>query len=202
MKKTIPLLLLALPLSSCVRSPRPVVREEDLTIVFPHFFGQDAVAVGSHDGGTFELDGATLRALSLAANDFLPPDATPPSCWDKQESQRYRVIRQAAVIFIRIDEDPAACGRTARALHSGARYAISVDGRILRRIVDGQPEGPFLPVSPDEEEEDGGVSAEPGVPPAQGDALPSMTAASPDAGPTSPAPSSQFDGGAPPRPGP
>ncbi|MFP2932070.1 hypothetical protein ACLESO_44280 [Pyxidicoccus sp. 3LG] len=198
MKKLL-LFVLALPLSSCVRRAHPVALEEDLSIVFPHFFGQDAVEVGSRDGGTYELDGATLRALTLAANDFLPPDAKNPSCWDKQESHRYRVIRQEEVIFIRIDEDPGACGRVPPALHSGASYAISPQGRILRRLLDGQPEAPLPPSS--HGDEDAGVLAAPGVIPQAGEARSesqhSVPAPGSDRGtvPTTPAPPTGLDGG-------
>jgi hypothetical protein len=160
MKKHIPLLVLVLPLASCVRGPRPVARQEDPSIVFPHFFEQTVVEVGAQ-GGTYEVDGATLRALTLAANDFLPSHAKQPACWDRQESHRYRVIRQAEVIFVRIDEDPRACGQQTPALHSGASYAISQDGRILRSLMDGQPDGLLRPKSPDAG--DVGVPAEPGV---------------------------------------
>lgn len=139
---------------------RAVAREDDPSIVFPQFFEQSAVEVGAQ-GGTYELDGATLQALTLAANDFLPPNAKRPACWDLQASHRYRVIRQAKVIFVRIDEDPAACGQQAPAMHSGASYAISEDGRILRSLIDGQPDGALRPEGPDAG--DVGVPAEPGV---------------------------------------
>ncbi|WP_163991347.1 hypothetical protein [Pyxidicoccus caerfyrddinensis] len=139
---------------------RPVAREEDPSIVFPHFFEQTVVEVGAQ-GGTYELDGATLRALTLAANDFLPSHAKQPACEDRQESHRYRVIRHAEIIFVRIDEDPQACGQQTPALHSGASYAISRDGRILRSLMDGQPTELLRPEGPDAG--DMGVPAAPGV---------------------------------------
>ncbi|QSQ21912.1 hypothetical protein JY651_43330 [Pyxidicoccus parkwayensis] len=140
--------------------PQVITREEDPSIVFPHFFEQPATELGAQ-GGTYELDGATLRALTVAANDFLPPGAKRPACWDRQESHRYRVIRHAEVIFVRIDEDPRACGQLTPAMHSGASYAISMDGRILRSLMDGQPDG-ALPSEPPGAGEDG-VPAQPGV---------------------------------------
>jgi hypothetical protein len=66
------------------------------------------------------------------------------------------VVRQGDVIFIRIDEDPKACGRTQSALDSGASYAIHRDGRILRRLIDGQPDVAKT--------EDAGVPSTPGEP--------------------------------------
>jgi hypothetical protein len=189
------LLMLALPLSGCVRGSRPAEREDDPSIVFPSFFEQAAVEVGA-SGTPYELDGATLRALSLAADDFLPPDDPRPACWEQPASHRYRIIREEYVIFVRIDEDPEACGRQAPALHSGASYAISVDGRILRRVLDGQPDLNALPDSTDAD--DAGVLAPPGMssqaPATPGEASPAEPAPTPDGGPTpTPAP----DGGQP-----
>ncbi|WP_375755867.1 hypothetical protein [Corallococcus exercitus] len=108
-------------------------------ITFPPFFAQPAVSLGAA-GTVYELDGDTLRALTVATRDLLPPQDTTVSCGSRWESQQYRVVRQGDVIFIRIDEDPRACGRTQPALDSGASYAIHRDGRILRRLIDGQPD--------------------------------------------------------------
>ncbi|MBZ4377143.1 hypothetical protein [Corallococcus sp. AS-1-6] len=129
--------------------------EDDFSIAFPPFFAQPAVSLGT-EGTVYELDGDTLRALTVAARDLLPPRDAPVSCGSRWESQQYRVVRQGDVIFIRIDEDPKACGRTQPALDSGASYAIHRDGRILRRLIDGQPD-----VS---KPEDAGVPATPGEP--------------------------------------
>jgi len=147
-------------LMGCVqRSAHPI--DEDPSIVFPSFYEQAPVRVGV-EKEIFELDGKALRAIQLAANDFLPPDAKNPPCWATQEAHTYRVLRQGELLFVRIDEDPSSCGREIPALHSGAQYAISLDGRILRRLVDGQPDDTAL-------EERGssppGVQAEPGVVP-------------------------------------
>lgn len=204
MNKAILFLVLALPLSHCARSPRAAAREEDPSIVFPHFYEQVAVEVGARDG-TYELDGATLRALALAADDFLP-DTQQRACWDRQESHRYRVIRHQGIIFVRIDEDPEACGQRAPALHSGASYAVSREGRILRRLIDGQPMGPFPPDDPDAG--DMAVPAKPGVSSqlqeTQVDSGHAPRLPWPDGGigPKSPAPSPIMDGGPgePPRP--
>lgn len=190
MKMRISFLVLVLPLASCVRGPRPVAREDDPSIVFPQFFEQSAVEVGAQ-GGTYELDGTTLRAITLAANDFLPPDARRPSCWNLQASHRYRVIRQAKIIFVRIDEDPTACGQQAPAMHSGASYAISEDGRILRSLVDGQPDGTLHQEGLDAG--DVGVPAEPGVSAQSSASRDDLQHAPPTSGPDGGAPA--LDGG-------
>ncbi len=78
----------------------------------------------------------------VAANDFLPPAGRKQACWDKQEAHRYRIIRQGDIIFVRIDDDLEFCGLQYVSLHTGATYAISTDGRILRRMFDGQPRDP------------------------------------------------------------
>jgi len=184
------LLLLAVLLSGCMRNPLPsrVPFEDDRSITFPQFFESEAVGVGER-GGTYELDGETLRALMIAANDFRPPGASNPPCQNRQEAQRYRVIRQGDIIFIYIYEDHAYCGRQYPALDSGAKYAISRDGRILRRVLDGHPEGPIPPAGTGVD--DGGFSAEPGVSP---------TFETLWNGPSDGGPSESHDGGTPPVP--
>ena len=157
------LLLLAVLLSACMRNPGPARTpiEDDRTITFPQFFESEAIAVGAQ-GGTYELDGELLRALTIAANDYLPAGSNNPPCQNRQEAQRYRVIRRGDIIFVYIYEDHAYCGRHYPALDSGAKYAIGKDGRILRRVLDGQPEGSDNPAP---SLDDGGFSAEPGVSP-------------------------------------
>jgi hypothetical protein len=135
-------------LTGCVQHPRPVPIQNDRSIVFPQFFEQDPVEVGAK-ADPYELEGVVLQAITIAANDFLPPSTKDRPCWDRPEAHRYRVIRQGPIIFVRIDEDAAFCGGGYVSLDSGAKYAISTDGRILRRVVDGEPEGPFEPQTPD-----------------------------------------------------
>ena len=159
-------LVLGLTLSGCIRNPPPAVPEDDRSIVFPPFFEREAIEVGAR-GEPYELDGVTLRAIMVAANDFLPPGASNPPCRNRQEAQRYRVIRQGDIIFVSIQEDPAFCGARYPALDSGVKYAVSVDGRILRRISDGQPDESSPLESPDAGRRK--VQAEPGVPPALDD---------------------------------
>ncbi len=182
------LLLLTASLWSCVRSPypTPVRVEEDTSIRFPPFFDQAAVEVGS-GGAPYELDGVTLRALAIAANDFLPPGGRNRPCEYRQESQRYRVLRQGDIIFIYILPDYEYCGAP-RPLDGGVRYAISTDGRILRRLFDGEPEEPLPPVDLDA---GGWVPARPGVPSGYDELLnapPSLPPESRDGGPDAPLP--------------
>ncbi len=135
------LLAVAVVLVGCPRNQgrRSVPLEEDTSIVFPEFYASEAVIIGS-PGQPYELNGATLRALMIAANDFLPPDSRERSCWNRQESYRYRVIQQAGIVFVEIGADPDACKPGPGLLDGGAKYAISTDGRILRRHFDGEPE--------------------------------------------------------------
>ncbi|MCY1030233.1 hypothetical protein OV207_02105 [Corallococcus sp. BB11-1] len=138
MKRLHSILVLALPLASCLRPPAvlPARYEEDLSITFPAFFAQPSISLDT-EGTVYELDGDTLRALSIATQDLLPPQDKALPCGSRLESQRYRVVRQGELFFIRVDEDPKACGRAHPALDSGASYAIHRDGRILRRLMDG-----------------------------------------------------------------
>lgn len=137
MRKRALLLSLTVFVAGCIRSlwPPAAPVEEDPSVTFPEFFEQEAVAVGGSEG-VFEVDGPTLRALAVAANDLLPIRDTLP-CVDKQEAHLYRVVRREDIIFIRIDENPASCGRDHPRLDSGAHYAIGMDGRILKRVIDG-----------------------------------------------------------------
>ncbi|WNG51424.1 hypothetical protein F0U60_50315 [Archangium minus] len=156
-------LVLVVCLSGCILRnlfQPPAPPQYDNSIVFPRFFEQEAVEIGAKDE-PYELDGVTLRAITIAANDFLPIGAKNPPCENRQEAQRYRVIRRGDILFVYIYEDYEYCGNP-MPLDSGAKYAISTDGRILQRIIDGQPEEPFGPVSPDAGDQ--WVPAKPGVP--------------------------------------
>ncbi|WP_224364735.1 hypothetical protein [Hyalangium versicolor] len=82
-----------------------------------------------------------MRAIVIAANDFMPRHSEEQHCLFRQESQFYRVIRQGDVIFVNISYNPAACDTNLFELDGGARYAISTDGRILRRLVGIEPDG-------------------------------------------------------------
>ncbi|AFE03311.1 hypothetical protein COCOR_00166 [Corallococcus coralloides DSM 2259] len=135
----------ALLLAGCLRStPTRDAWTNDTSIEFPRFFEQPAVEAGV-DGSTVELSGSVLRALEVAAADFLGPQDANTPCVDRRESHRYRVVQRQGVIFIRIDEDPRACGLTVPALHSGAQYAVGSDGRLLRRLRDGEPDESRVP---------------------------------------------------------
>ncbi|RKI43833.1 hypothetical protein D7Y27_14675 [Corallococcus sp. AB004] len=132
--------------------------EDDRSIVFPQFFEQAPIQVGTSEQPVV-LDGAVLRALTQAVDDYLPPDRSETACTERRTSHVFRVIQREDIVFVRIDMDPSACGGTQPRLDSGVRYAISRDGRILRRILDGME--PYIPFA------DGGVmeKAAPGVSP-------------------------------------
>lgn len=151
--------LVAIALLSCVRSPNShrVHVEDDKSIVFPDFFAGEV----SGDGHPHLLDGVTLRALVVASQDFFPPDSRELPCWEKQEGHDYRIIRQADVVFVYIYVSPARCARKFLTFDAGAKYAISADGQILRRVFEGEPERPPGLSSPDAGVQD--PSDEPGL---------------------------------------
>ncbi|HYO52013.1 hypothetical protein [Archangium sp.] len=157
-------LVLAVSLLGCgyLRSlfPHQAPVEDDRSIVFPRFLELVPVEVGA-PGEPYELDGEMLQALVIASNDYIPPDARDLPCPSRREAQSYRVIRQGDIIFVYIYENHAYCGRQYPVRHQGGKYAISTDGRILRRLIGDQPEGPVEP----ETLNDGGrwIRAEPGV---------------------------------------
>jgi hypothetical protein len=159
-------LLLVVALAGCgyLKSlfPHQAPLKDDTSIVFPRFFERIPVEVGA-EGGTYEMDGEMLRALTIAANDYLPPGDKNLPCPSRRESQLYRVIRQGNIIFVYIHENFRYCGRQYPVRHSGSRYAISTDGRILRRLIGDQPEGPIEPPTLDSgqwEKAEPGVSSE------------------------------------------
>ena len=154
-------LMLAACAASCVRSPFPAPApvENDPAVSFPAFHERPVVTVGD-PGKHYTWEGELLQAVLIATNDFLPHRRRDTPCGDRLESQRYHVIREGSVIFVYLYEDEARCGGKYVSLDSGAKYAISADGRILRRVFDGQPETPLEAM-----DLDGGVLAKPGVDP-------------------------------------
>ncbi|MGE6762707.1 hypothetical protein ACQKGO_32145 [Corallococcus interemptor] len=142
---------LVLGLLGCARRPEPLSAPvlEDRTVRFPVSSDADAGV-----GAPVVLDGETLRALTIVSQDLFPMGSAATSCDSRPESYTYRVLRQDGLLFVYVDENPAACGRRFPSLDSGAKYALRPDGRILRRVVDGvdaddDPWGAVLP--------DGGV---------------------------------------------
>ncbi|RKG79952.1 hypothetical protein D7V88_28135 [Corallococcus terminator] len=129
---------------------------EDPSIVLPDFSSRVALSTDAPEQ-MYALDGALLRAVVLAADAFLPPEHEGRSCWNRRESYRFRILREGDLAFVRIDADPRACTPGPRLLDGGATYAVRIsEGRILRSLHDGEPDGTPVPGSPD-----AGVSATP-----------------------------------------
>jgi hypothetical protein len=137
----------------------------------------------------YELDGVVLRAIMIAANDYRPPGDKDQPCWDRQEAHQYRVIRQGNVIFVDISEDLEFCGLKYVSVDSGAKYAISTDGRIMRRIMGAEPEEPLSPATPDAGDQRASDSP-----------VPSHTMSAPENMPPRISPPEQQDGGGAPVP--
>ncbi|XXF79074.1 hypothetical protein P2318_04785 [Myxococcaceae bacterium GXIMD 01537] len=163
MKTKTLLLVLAVILGGCARRPYlpPVPTENDTSIVMPQFLEEPFVEVG-RAGSQYELDGALMRALLIAINDYRPFSAGALPCLHSPWAQRYRVIRKGDIIFVDIVPDPEFCGLQVIMLHAGVTYAISTDGRILRRVTGSSPENE-LPLVPSE-------SDAPAIPPQDVDA--------------------------------
>jgi hypothetical protein len=179
------LFVVALFAAGCPRNPAPrmTVLEEDRSIVFPEFFERFAQKVGEPPVIS-ELDGVTLRAIRIAADDFLPVDTQEGACWERRAAHRFRVIRREDLIFVRIDVDLAACDPKALPLDSGVEYAIRADGRILRRVFDGEPVVRSGAVVPDagEPADAGGPALTPPVGSTWGEPSPSIPPGWLDAG--------------------
>jgi hypothetical protein len=135
------LFVIALALASCVRKPEQfwTPAGHDRSIIFPASVGSGLITVEAQKA-TYDLEGEVLRALMIAGNDYIPPGIPNPPCWARLESLEYRFTRQDGIIFVYVSEDFERCGRKLRPMHYGAKYAISKDGRILRRVIDGMDE--------------------------------------------------------------
>jgi hypothetical protein len=119
------------------------------------------------------LDGVVLKAIMIAMNDYVRPNDREQICWGSPEAHRYRVIRTENIIFVRIVEDLEVCGLQYVVVDSGAAYAISTDGRILRRVFDGGLERGFAPVVPNRSmQQDGGSAPVNPAPPDAGSSVP------------------------------
>jgi hypothetical protein len=151
------LFLSTLLLSACTRgvgSP-PTTSKQDTSIVFPKLFEEESIVLGK-PGVNYNMDGASLQALMVAVNDFLPRTSPYEPCWSKPSAHRFLITRRGDIIFIDIYADIFACDWKLLGMDYGARYAISLDGRILRRLAEGEPDG--SPPAPPPEPRDGGPS--------------------------------------------
>ncbi|WP_224362043.1 hypothetical protein [Hyalangium versicolor] len=83
-----------------------------------------------------DVDGYTLQAIRIAADDFLSPDPTGLPCPDQQVSYGYQAKREGNIIFVRINFKPENCGLSYGMLDGGVTYAIDTTGRILRKSSD------------------------------------------------------------------
>lgn len=133
----------------CAPKPPDWYSHQDRSIKMPRFDATTKIDL--------VIDGATLQAVRVAADDFLPPSSQTRQCSDGQVAHRYEVSRQGDIIFVRISEDPAACGGQGYSLDGAGRYAIHKDGRILRRVLDGDGQG-------SEEPDDAGQPLDAGTP--------------------------------------
>jgi hypothetical protein len=110
---------------------RAWLEHQDSSVRMPSY---DSIMAGA------SIDGPTLRALKVASDDFFPAWGLPRACIDTPEAHRYYAVRRDDIIYVAILQDPSYCDRAYSSLDSGGRYAISVDGRLLRRLLDGEPE--------------------------------------------------------------
>ncbi|RKH01425.1 hypothetical protein D7Y13_36200 [Corallococcus praedator] len=161
-------------------------RVEDPSIVFPDFSSRVALSTDA-PGQVYALDGALLRAGVLAADAFLPREHEGRSCWNRRESYRFRILREGDIAFVRIDADPRACTPGVRLLDGGATYAVRIsEGRILRSLHDGEPDGTRAPGSPDAGAPDAPATSIPVGDTSWGEPLPDLPSQWLDAGTRAP----------------
>ena len=110
-----------------------------LPVVFPKLFGVEGTAVGEQ-GRLYGMEGITLRALLAAIDDFRLASLQGHPCGSAPEEQLYRIFDQGKLIFIEITANPSRCKPDSSMVAHGMKYAISPEGRILRRISSGGPD--------------------------------------------------------------
>ena len=127
--------------AGCAWRPAPLSTptENDDSIIFPLSVGRELVEVAPQKN-TYQMEGEVLRALMIATNDYFPPGTLNRPCWAKPEAHTFRFTRRDTVVFVYIEENWDMCERMAFPIHSGAKYAISTDGRILRRVAGSEPD--------------------------------------------------------------
>jgi hypothetical protein len=155
-------LLTVLLLITCVRSqvsppPRP---QYDESIKFPKALQSGGAILGKTNEKLI-IDGAIVQAIMIAAKDFIPPSSGGDDCFTKPGDFDYDVFRDGDIIFVEISPNYYSCERGPWPMDWGAKYAISTDGRILRRAPSDEPDEPGeeipSPSSPDAGENgDGG----------------------------------------------
>lgn len=101
----------------------------------------------------------------VAFHDYPKPDHQDKSCWNNPEGYRYDFIRQGEIIFIEMSPDLLYCNWPLReppslAVDAGTVYAITTDGRILRRLSVDDPDYP----KPVRLPSDGGMLSDGGIP--------------------------------------
>jgi hypothetical protein len=150
------LLLGPLLVSACARGPGApsISPQQEISIVFPRFLDEESILLGQ-PGKNYNLDGASLQALMVVVSDFFPPDSPREPCLSKPSAHRFLLTRRGDIIFVEIYADISSCDWKLLGMDYGARYAISMDGRILRRLAIGEPDGVLAP-SP-AESRDGGL---------------------------------------------
>src|SRR5687767_9070892 len=114
---TVSLLLIA-SLGACATYQFLGYREikEDLSVRFPPF-----------PVYTTTVDGPTLQAIRVAADDFRPRPGPGITCRRSQFGYRFNALRRGDIIFVEVEQDTEQCGGNLH-LHGSARYAIGLDG--------------------------------------------------------------------------
>jgi hypothetical protein len=127
--------------TACAWRPAPLSTpaENDDSIIFPLSVGREFVEVAPQKN-TYQMEGEVLRALMVATNDYFTPAAFNGPCWARPEAHTFRFTRRDNVVFVYVEENWDMCDRKSFPIHSGAKYAISTEGRILRRVTGSEPD--------------------------------------------------------------
>lgn len=112
------------------QKPERVPTEQAAAIAFP----------SSYEGGV-RIDGAMMKALSVAMNDYLPPyvraeDQKGPEFQCLARWENYRTVVTKAnenLFFVLLSPDLSRCAPGFLVPDAGAEYAIDGQGRILGR---------------------------------------------------------------------
>jgi hypothetical protein len=114
----------------CARDFPDWYYHQDRTIKMPRFNRTEIDGV---------VDGPTAQALHVVEDDFLPAPSKRYPCYYTPKALVYKVIRRGDIIFVEVEIHPEACGDQSALFDGSGRYAVSLDGRILRRQLDLEP---------------------------------------------------------------
>lgn len=99
-------IFLLFTVACCIPKPPDWYRNQDWSIEFPSYWGNQIKP-------DVTLDGPTFRALQTAVADYMPPTSERRACMFTPEGHTYKILRQGDIIFIEMESTRTPVARTA-----------------------------------------------------------------------------------------